>query len=52
MKEYIFYYWLKNINNSKETKQVTSLSWLGDINDIIGGKWRITDYTFEEAVMY
>ena len=51
MKTIIFYYWLENINNNKETKRIPSFSWLGDIDEIIGGKWIIKDYTFEEEII-
>ena len=50
MSTVIFYYWLENVS-TKEEKRVPSFSWLGDVNEVIGGKWVIKDWSIEEEVM-
>lgn len=50
MKTIIFYYWLENVM-TKETKQITTFDYLGDIGDISADGWKITDWTYEMEVL-
>ena len=49
MKTFIFYYWLENIYNPKETKRITTFDYMGDIGDVSPDGWRIYDWCYEEA---